>query len=258
MFKVIAITSRDLASWFHAASFYFLTTLFFVLTGYFFWSDLSYFSLVSFQVATNPDLQVKSLNLTEGVLSVFLQNIAVVLLLLTPLFTMRSFAEEKSGGTLELLFTYPVSDVQIVWGKFLSLVGILAVFIFPTTVYFFLAQVVGAKFEWASLASGYLGLFLLGASFISLGMFVSSLTEHQAASAGIGFVILLLFWMAGWMSEWAGPALGRVLRECSLMGHFADLTRGVFDTKDIAFFLAFILFFLFATLLTLEIRSWRK
>ncbi len=258
MFKIIAITSRDLASWFHAASFYFLATLFFVLTGYFFWSDLSYFSLVSFQVATNPDLQVKSLNLTEGVLSVFLQNMAVVLLLLTPLFTMRSFAEEKRGGTLELLFTYPVSDVQIVWGKFLSLVGILAVFIFPTLVYFFLAQVVGAKFEWASLVSGYLGLFLLAVSFASLGMFISSLTEHQAVSAGIGFVILLLFWMAGWMSEWAGSALGRVLREFSLMGHFTDLTRGVLDTKDIAFFLAFILFFLFATLLTLEIRSWKK
>ena len=258
MFKTAAIGYRDLTSWFRTSSFYFLATLFFALTGYFFWANLSYFSLVSFQVATNPELQVKSLNLTEGVLSIFLQNVAIILLLLTPIFTMRSFAEEKRAGTLELLFTYPVSDVQIVLGKFLSLLGILAVFIFPTVIYFLLAQVVGAKFEWASMISGYLGLFLLGASFISLGMFVSSLTEHQAMSAGIGFVILLFFWMAGWMAEWAGPVLGGVLREFSLMGHFADLTRGVLDTKDVAFFLIFILFFLFAALSTLEIRSWKK
>jgi ABC-2 type transport system permease protein len=258
MFKIAAITSRDLNSWFHATSFYFLATLFFALTGYFFWSGLSYFSLVSFQVATNPDLQVKSLNLTEGVLSVFLQNMAIVMLLLTPIFTMRSFAEEKRAGTLELLHTYPVSDVQIVLGKFLGLVGILAVLVFPTMIYFFLAEVVGAKFEWASLVSGYVGLFLLGASFVSLGMFVSSLTEHQAMSAGIGFVILLFFWMAGWMSEWTGPALGNVLREFSLIGHFSDLTRGVADTKDIAFFIIFVLFFLFASLSTLGIRSWKK
>ena len=258
MFKTIAIARRDLNSWFYTSSFYFLATLFFALTGYFFWSNLSYFSLVSFQVATNPDLQVKSLNLTEGVLSVFLQNVAIVLLLLTPIFTMRSFAEEKRGGTLELLFTYPVTDLQIVGGKFLSLIGIFAVLTFPTAAYFFLAQVVGAKFEWASLASGYLGLFLSGASFISLGMFVSSLTEHQAISAGIGFVILLFFWIAGWMSEWAPPALGRVLREFSLVGHFSDLTRGVLDTKDVSFFLIFILFFLFASLSTLGIRSWKK
>ena len=258
MFKVAAITNRDLGSWFHTSSFYFLAVLFFALTGYFFWSDISYFSLVSFQVATNPELQVKSLNLTEGVLSVFLQNVAIVLLLLLPIFTMRSFAEEKKGGTLELLFTYPVSDFQIVLGKFLSLLGILAVLIFPTSIYFFLAEAVGAQFELMSLVSGYLGLFLLGASFISLGMFVSSLTEHQAMSAGIGFVILLFFWIAGWMSEWAGPVWGRIFREFSLVGHFSDLTRGVADTKDVAFFVIFILFFLFASLSTLEIRSWKK
>lgn len=258
MFKTAAIASRDLSSWFHAVSFYFLATLFFSLAGYFFWSDISYFSLVSFQVATNPDLQVKSLNLTEGVLSIFLQNMAIVLLLLIPILTMRSFAEEKRGGTLELLFTYPVSDLQIVLGKFFSLLGILAVLIFPTVIYFLLAEAVGAKFEWMSLVSGYLGLFLLGASFAALGMFISSLTEHQAMSAGIGFVILLFFWIAGWVSEWAGPVLGRALREFSMIGHFSDLTRGIADTKDIAFFVIFILFFLFASLSTLEIRSWKR
>ncbi|MBI3999680.1 MAG: ABC transporter permease subunit [Candidatus Omnitrophica bacterium] len=258
MSKIIAIASRDLRSWLHAFSFYLLAVFFLGVTGYFFWSGLSYFSLVSYQVATNPTFQVRGLNLTEGVLSLFLANVTVLLLLLIPLLTMRSFAEEKKQGTLELLFTYPISDFQIVLGKFLSLLAALILLLFPTIAYFFLAQVIGAKFEIASLLTGYTGLFLTGASFIALGIFMSSLTEHQAVSAGIGFAVLLFFWVVGWMAEWTSPALGNVFREISLVEHFRDFARGIVDTKDVAFFILFITFFLFATLSTLEIRTWKR
>lgn len=258
MSQIIAIASRDLRSWLHTFSFYLLAVFFLGVTGYFFWSGLSYFSLVSYQVATNPTFQVSGLNLTEGVLSLFLANVTVLLLLLIPLLTMRSFAEEKKQGTLELLFTYPISDFQIVLGKFLSLLAALILLLFPTLAYFFLAQVVGARFEIASLLTGYAGLFLTGASFIALGIFMSSLTEHQAVSAGIGFAILLFFWVVGWMAEWTSPALGDVFREISLVEHFRDFARGIVDTKDVAFFVLFIAFFLFATLSTLEIRTWKR
>lgn len=258
MSKVIAVAVRDVRSWLNTFSFYLLASFFLGLTGYFFWSDLSYFSLVSFQVATNPSLEVKSLNLTDGVLSPFLANMTVLLLLLVPILTMRSFAEEKRLGTLELLFTYPISDLQIVLGKFLSLISALALFIFPTVLYFLLSSFVQARFELSALVTGYLGLFLVGASFAAFGMFMSTLTEHQAVSAGIGFAILLFFWIVGWMAEWTSPALGSIFRELSLVGHFQDLTRGVVDTKDIAFFVSFIAFFLFATLCTLEIRTWKR
>jgi len=258
MTKVLAIAGRDVRSWLNAFSFYLLASFFFAVTGYFFWSDLSYFSLVSFQAATNPALEVKGLNLTEGVLSLFLANVAFLMLLLIPLLTMRSFAEDKRSGMLELVFTYPVSDLQIVLGKFLALGSILLVLITPTAAYFWLAEVVGARFETATLLTGYLGLLLVGGSFAALGMFMSSLTEHQAISAGVGFAILLFFWVVGWMAEWTSPALGVIFRELSLVEHFRDFTRGVVDTRDLIFFALFIGFFLFATLCTLEVRTWKR
>ncbi|MBI4358279.1 MAG: ABC transporter permease subunit [Candidatus Omnitrophica bacterium] len=258
MSKIIAIARRDLTAWLHTFSFYLLAAFFLGVTGYFFWSDLSYFSLVSFQAASNPAVEVKGLNLTEGILSLFLANVTVLLLLLIPILTMRSFAEEKRQGTLELLLAYPVYDFQLVAGKFFALLMMLSLLLLPTVSYFFLARWVGARFELATLGTGYLGLVLVAASYAALGLFTSSLTEHQAVSAGIGFAVLLFFWVVGWMAEWTSPDLGHVFRELSLVEHFRDLTRGVVDTRDIAYFGLFIGFFLYATRLTLGIRTWKK
>ena len=258
MFQLVAVVNREIKFWLHTFSFYLLAAFFLGLTGYFFWSGLSYFSLMSFQAATNPALEVTGLNLTEGVLGLFLANLAVLLLLLTPILTMRSFSEEKRLGTLELLFSYPISDVQIVIGKFLGLLAVLLLLVSPTVFYFLLARFVQAKFEVSSLLIGYAGLLLIGASFAALGLFVSALTEHQAVGAGIGFAILLFFWVAGWIADWTSPALGRIFRELSLVEHFRDLAHGVVDTKDIAFFVLFISFFLFAALSALEVRKWKR
>lgn len=258
MSKVIAVCGRDLKAWLNTFSFYVLAVLFLGVTGYFFWSGLSYFSLVSFHVATNPAFEAQGLNLTEGVSSVFLANVVTLMLLLIPILTMRSFSEEKRNGTLELLCTYPVSDFQIAFGKFLSLLFAVMLLVLPTALYFFLGPVVGARFEVSSLLTGYLGLFLVGASLAALGMFTSSLTEHQAISAGIAFVTILFFWIIGWMADWTSPALGTIFRELSFVEHFKDLPRGIIDTKDIAFFLLFTAFFFFATLSVLEIRTWKK
>ena len=211
------------------------------VSGYFFWSNMCYFSLISYQVATNPAVQANRLNLTESVFGPFLANVSVLLLLFVPLFTMRSFAEECKMGTIELLFTYPVFNLQILMGKF-----------------YLFAHQVSAKFELNSLITGYLGLFLVGAGFTALGIFISSLTDNQAVSAGIGFTLLLFFWISGWVADWTSPMIGHLFRELSLVEHFRDFTRGVVDTKDVAYFILFIAFFLFATLCSIEIRTWRR
>ena len=258
MLKMFAVMGRDLRSYVNAFSFYLMVAFFLGIAGYFFWSTVCYFSLVSFQAATNPATQPSHLNLTEGVFSPFLLNVSVLLLLLVPILTMRSFAEERKMGTLELLFTYPVSNLQILFGKFFAILTLLFFLFLPTVVYFPLARIVGAHFELDSFLSGYLGLFLVGASFTSLGIFISSLTDNQAVSAGIGFVILLFFWIAGWVADWSSPALGSIFRELSLIDHFRDFTRGVIDTRDIAYFILFTLFFLFTTLCAIEVRTWKR
>jgi ABC-2 type transport system permease protein len=258
MLKIASIGLRDLLANLSSFSYYLLLTIFFGIAGYFFWSNISYFSLISFQAATNPRMQVQGLNLIDGVLSPFLSNLSVLMLLLITILTMRSFSEEKKAGTLELLFSYPISDVQVVVGKFLGLLALVMLMIIPTIFYFQLAAVVGAKFETATLCSGYFGLVLMSSSFIALGMFVSSLTDNQAISAGIGFSIILFFWIVGWMADWTSPALGAIFKELALTEHFYDLTRGVLDTRDVGFFILFSLFFLFATLCSIEVKTWKR
>ena len=168
MSKVVAVMGREVRFYLNTFAFYFVLALFAAIAGYFFWSSLSYFSLVSFQVATNPSTQVKGLNLVEGVASPFLLNVSALMLLVIPILAMRSFAEERQSGTLELLVTYPISDIEIVMGKFLALAALLFLLVSPTVSFFFLAQAVAPHFEAVSLAMGYLGLFLVGASFVSL------------------------------------------------------------------------------------------
>ncbi len=258
MFKILAVAGRELKSYLHSFSFYLLAAFFFGVTGYFFWSTLSYYSLLSFQVATNPVSRVSALNLTEGVVSPFLANVAVLLLLLIPVLSMKSFVDERKQGTIELLFSYPVSPFQVLAGKYLAMLVLAACLIFPTLVYYPLAGAVGAHFETETLVTGYLGLFLVAASFAGLGIFTSCLTDHQAVSAGIGFSILLFFWIVGWMAEWTSPALAVVFRELSLIEHFRDLTRGVLDTGDLAYFVLFIVFFLLMALSVIELRTWKR
>lgn len=258
MSKVIAIASRDIASYLNSFSFYLVLAFFTGIAGYFFWSGVSYFSLVSFQAASMPSGSGEGLNLMEGMFSPFLLNVSVLLLLFIPILTMRTFSEERKMGTLELLVTYPVSDVQIVLGKWMGMVGLVILLTVPTMSYFFLAKAVQAQFEPVSVGTGYLGLVLVSVSFVSLGVFVSALTEHAAVSAGIGFALILFFWIVGWMADWAAPGVGVIFRELSLIEHFRDLTRGVLDTRDLLFFCLFTGFFLFATVCALEVRSWKR
>ena len=258
MFKVIAIAGHDMKSSLHSFSFYLLMCFFFGVTGYFFWANLSYFSLVSFQAATNLAARIEGLNMTEAVLSPFLSNVGALMLLLVPILSMRSFSEERRQGTLELLYTYPVSETQILLGKYFSMIGFVFVLILPTVVYFPLAQSVGAKFELDSILTGYLGLLLIGASFAALGIFVSALTPNHMVSAGIGFALILFFRIVGWVADWTSPAIGKIFHELSLIDHFRDFSFGVIDTKDIVFYVLFIVFFLFSTLCAMEIRTWKR
>ncbi len=146
MSKVIAIAWRDVASYLNSFSFYLVLAFFTGIAAYFFWSGVSYFSLVSFQAAATPSAAGQGLNLTEAVFSPFLLNVSVLLLLFIPILTMRTFSEERKMGTFELLVTYPVSDIQIVLGKWLGMICLMVLLTAPTISYFFLARTAQAQF----------------------------------------------------------------------------------------------------------------
>jgi ABC-2 type transport system permease protein len=182
-------------------------------------------------------------------------DMRLVAMLVLPLVTMRLLAEEKKLGTMELLWTYPVRDGEIVLGKFLAAWLFFLAMLVPTIVgpLVFRAYY---PFDIAPVLAGYLGMLLLGSAFIACGLFVSSLTENQVVSAMVTYGILVLFWFITWNEEAGSHALMQVLLGVSLFDRFFNFTRGVIDTKDVAFFAMFITFF-FLTWQSLATRTWR-
>ena len=249
------VYGKEMYRIFASSIFYVVAFIFLALAGYFFYSAVAYYSLLSFQAGRNPFLG-QQLNLGEMVLEPFFGSIGIVLLLMVPLITMRLFAEEKKTGTVELLLTYPISDRGAVLGKFTAALSVVALILTGTLP----AMVVLSAFTtppWATIFSGYLGLVLMSSAFVSLGVLASSLTQNQIVAAAITFGALLLLWIIGWAQTLAGQEVGSVFVYLSLLSHFESFTKGVLDSRDILYYGLFVTIFLFATLRVLESRHWR-
>ena len=242
--KFLVVCRRELRSYFSSYIAYTLLAIFLLLSGYFFYSDLVFFVLFGGYV------------LPTGLWQYVFLDMRLCTMLVLPLLTMRLFAEEKKLGTIELLWTYPVGDGAIVFGKFLACwlfftLMLLCTAINPLIFYQFY------QFDVGPLLAAYLGIFLLGTAFIACGMFVSSLTENQVISAMATYGILVFFWFLTWNEEVASQRLIRLLLRLSLFDHFYNFPRGVIDTQDVVFFVLFIGFFCFLTVQSLSVRKWR-
>jgi ABC-2 type transport system permease protein len=255
MTGVYAVFKKELSVTFASPIFYAATFIFLVVSGYFFYSNAAVFTLLTFQARANPFLAEK-LNLSDMVVKPLLGQFSIILLLMIPLITMRSYAEEKKLGTIELLFTYPISDAAALAGKYLASVFTLLIMLLGTMPSLLLLEAFG-HLDWGSVLSGYLGIVLMGASFIALGIFFSSLTENQIVSAVLSFGALLLFWLIGWAKIISGPAAAPILEHLSIITHLDNFAKGLIDTRDVVFYLLFSFFWLFLTLRFLNSRFWR-
>ncbi len=252
--RIWPIYKKELRLYFTSPVAYIVLTMFLLIGGYFFYSIFAFFTRASMQIAMNP-AGARDLNVTDGVLRPLFQNLSVILLLLMPLVTMRLFAEERRSGTIELLLTYPVRDGAVLLGKYLAALTLYALMIaftlaYPAILVYF------ARVEGGPLLTGYLGLLLMGAMFLAVGVFASSLTENQIVAAIVTFGILLMFWVIGWTSEFAGQPLGAILAHLSLLEHNENFSKGVIDTRDVIYYLNFTALGLFFTLRSLEARRW--
>jgi ABC-2 type transport system permease protein len=250
-----ALFKREMYSFFATPIFYVVGIIFLILCGYFFYTSVAFFSLISFQAAQNPNLGGQ-VNLNEMVIRPFFDDVSLILLLMVPLLTMRLLAEEKKNGTIELLLTYPIREWSILMGKYLATLAIIAGLLVCTSVYIVLLSWVG-NFEWGPVFSGYLGLLLLASGFVSLGLFVSALTENQIIAAVSGFGALLMFWIIGWIGSVSGPGVAPVVRYLSLLEHLEPFSKGVLDSRDLIFYLTFSVFFFFLTLRYLDSQKIR-
>ncbi len=250
-----AIFRKETANFFVSPIAYAVIAIFLLVSGFFFWANVSFMSLVSLQAANNPMI-AERINLTDVVIRPLVQNMSIVLLFVMPLLTMRLFSEEKKSGTIELLLTYPVTDLAVLFGKFLAAALLLLVMMAGTLPFVALLFGIGDP-DPGTLLSGYLGLLLMGAAFMALGIFISSLTENQIIAAAVSFGSALLFWVLSWSSTLSGEKVGAVLRQLSILEHLESFNKGILALSDLSFFVLFIAFFLFLTLRSLETHRWR-
>ena len=235
--KIFAIMKKELQSFFYSPVAYIVFASFLMIVGYLFWVIL-----ISSRMAS---------------LEPMLYNAAFILLLASPVLTMRLVSEEKKSRTIELLLTSPISPAEIIAGKFLACFALYIVLIILTVQYPLILSAYSTEFDMGPVYSGYIGLVLLGAAFISMGLFASTLTENQIIAAMVSFGGLVLFWIFGWAKQVFDNAFGEILGNLSIFDRYAEFLRGIVDSGNVIFFVVFTLTWLFLATRVLESDRWR-
>ena len=233
--NIKTIYSKELKSYFNSPIAYIVIIVFLAIVGYFFTS-----SLFSNNMAT---------------LRGMFDMVPFVFLFFIPAITMRSFSEEKKQGTIELLLTKPVKEYELVIGKFLSAFVLMVITLLPTLVYV-LAVVLMGDTDKGALIGGYLGLILMGAIYIGVGIFASSLTENQVIAFIISFVAVFALFMMGKVLQQISPGLVSTVEFLSADYHYSNISRGVIDTRDLFYYFSLIFLTVFLTKTSIESRKW--
>ena len=252
MRNVIAIAEKELRSYFASPIAYILIGFFLLPFGVFFYLYLATFVKQSLQMAQYGG----AANVNQQVIRYVLQNASVIILFIMPMITMRTYSEEKRSGSIELLLTSPITDIEIILGKFFGALGLYIALLAVTLLYMAILFVYGTP-EWRPLVAGYLGLLLMGGAFIAIGLLISSTTNNQIVAGVITFVVFLLFWIVGWFAETAGPTIGPITSWLSITEHFDDFSKGIIDTKHVLYYLSLITFGLFLAAKSVDTERWR-
>ena len=254
MGNVIAIAQKELKSYFSSPIAYIVIGLWALLYGYFFVAILGFFVRQSMQMMQMQGPQ--AMNVNQQLIRPLLQNVTILVLFLMPMVTMRTYAEEKRSGTIELLLTSPITDFQIIMGKFLGAVALYVIMLAVTLVHLALLFIYGNP-EWKPIFTAYIGLLLLGSCFISLGLLISSLTKNQIVAGMVTFAVFLMLWVITWIGSFSGPTVDKLTQYLSIIDHYDDFGKGVLDTTHVIYYLSFITFGLFLTAKSVDSERWR-
>lgn len=235
MRNTLTITAKEFKSYLSSPMAYIVIGIFLALSGFFFSSSSSTYSLTS--------------------LSGFLEMGGLLLLLLTAVLTMRLLAEERKLGTIELLLTAPVKDGEIILGKFLGSLGIVVIMLVLTFYYPLLLTIFGDP-DFGPIVAGYLGIFLLACASLAIGIFASSLTSNQIVAAVVAGGILFGLWYLGTAAEYLPEVIGEVIGYFSLSNYYPDFITGIIDTRGIVYYLSITVLFLYLAIRSLENSRW--
>jgi ABC-2 type transport system permease protein len=253
MRNILAIAGKELRGYFASPIAYIVIGAFALLFGYFFYAGVAFFNRQSMQMAMG---QGGTMNINQMLVTPVFINATVMMLFLLPAITMRTYAEEKRSGTIELLLTSPVTDTEIILGKFLGAMGLYAAMLAVTLIHILLLFWFGNP-EWKPIASAYLGMLLMGGCFIAVGLLISSLTKNQIVAGVVTFAVFLMLWVINWIGVFVGPTAQAVLSHLSITDHFDDFSRGVLDTKHLVYYISFISLGLFLTAKSVDSERWR-
>jgi ABC-2 type transport system permease protein len=237
MGNVLAVFRKEFRTYFNSTIAYVFITIFLILTIWLFFRS---FFLVN-----------------QATLRDFFGLIPIIFLLFVPAVTMRLWAEERKLGTMELLMTLPVTDTQVVLGKFLASLAFLTIAIALTFPLAIMVEALGNP-DWGPIIGGYLGVLLLGGAYLAIGLYISSLTENQIVAFILSVVVCFILFIIGEdlilfaLPEWIRP-VGQAL---GLGAHFDSIGRGVIDSRDVIFYLSVIGFFLYLNVRSIERRAW--
>jgi ABC-2 type transport system permease protein len=243
---MIALFLKEIRSFLSSLIGYLVIAVFLLINGLFLWVFSTDFNILDFGYASLDGLFILA---------------PFVFLFLVPAVTMRSFAEENRTGTMELLLTKPLTDIQIIAAKFLAGVTLVLFSLIPTLLYYITVYNLGlpsGNLDTGGIIGAYIGLFFLAASFVAIGLFSSSLTDNQI----IAFILAVV--MSGFMYigfdfifslSWFGP-VDLLIQQLGIEAHYKSISRGVIDTRDLIYFVSVIAFFLSLNKLSLSTRKW--
>src|SRR6202163_770003 len=251
------IWRKEIGSYFVSPVAYLLLTMFALIFGFFFWNSLGYFVYIGMEAQMRG--QPFPMNVNEQIIRPLLSNVAVIGLFFIPMITMRLFAEEKRTGTIELLATSPIRDIEVIVGKWLAAVTLYACLLAFTALNFAFLFMYGQP-DWKPLAIGYLGLLLQAGGLLAIGTFLSTLTKNQIIAGGATFGVCLLLWILGWVSGngYDTSTWAQAVSYMSVITHFESFSKGLLDLKDAVFYLTLISLGLFLTSRSLESLRWRS
>jgi ABC-2 type transport system permease protein len=255
MKSVWTIAKKELKTFLYSPIAYILTAFFLLVSGFFFYNILAWANDQTLRMMQSG-YGMERLNINQMLYQPFFNNMTIILMFLLPMLTMRLFADEKKMRTEELLLTSPLRLSAIIIGKYLAALIIYFLILLLTATFSIFVFAYGNP-EPAPLLTGYLGLLLLGAVFIAIGLFASSLTENQVIAAVIAFSSIILIWVISWVGESGPGAWKGILTYLSFFSHFKNMVAGVIDTQDIVYYLSFIFLGLYLTRSVFEFRKWR-
>ena len=255
MRNIWIICRKELHGYFVSPVAYLLLTMFALIFGFFYWNSVGYFNMVGLESQMRGQSFPMSVN--EYVIRPLLSNVSVIGLFFIPMITMRLFAEEKRTGTIELLATSPIRDMEVILGKWFAAVMLYATLLLFTAINFAFLFRYGNP-DWKPLAIGYLGLLLQAGGLLAIGTFISTLTKNQIIAGATTFGVCLLLWVLEWVAGYETATWAKVLAYLSVITHFDSFAKGVLDLKDAIFYVSVIFLGLFFTSRSMESLRWRS